>query len=132
MLGVWMAPQPDGNIFVARSLERPWDKNINNVSCIPAGSYRCEWTKSTRLSLIAGHDVFTYEVLNVSGRAGIRIHSANYYSQLAGCIAMGSALKDINADAQLDAIHSGDTVKEFAIMMGYKPFMLDVLPIKTA
>ena len=118
--------QNSKELFVCKTLELGWHDNANNISCIPEGEYTCKWTRSNRLTTAAGHDVFTYEVLNVPNRAGIRIHSANYFYQLLGCIALGDAHKDINADGHLDANHSGATVAKFAEVMGYGEFRLTV------
>lgn len=120
------------DIWMAKSLELPWDKNINDISCIPVGNYRCIWSRSTRLSLIAGHDVYTYEVLGVPNRSGIRIHSANYFFELKGCIAMGSVFKDINLDRQLDVVHSGNTVIDFNARMNKQDFELIIESVKFA
>lgn len=111
-------------LFVCKTLELGWHDNESNISCIPTGEYTCKWTRSNRLSTAAGHDVFTYEVLNVPNRAGIRIHSANYFNQLLGCIALGDAHKDINSDGHLDVLHSGATVAKFAEFMSYQEFKL--------
>ncbi len=113
-------------LFVCKSLELPWKNNQNNISCIPTGTYTCIWTRSNRLSTLAGHDVFTYELSGVPGRLGIRIHSANYFFQLLGCIALGDSLKDINLDSQLDTIHSGNTVKKFNELMNKENFQLRI------
>ena len=116
----------DTAIFLAKTLELPWKLNLPNQSCIPTGIYTCKWTRSNRLSDLTGHDVFTYEVLNVPGRTGIRIHSANYFYQLLGCIALGDAHKDINGDGQLDVIHSGNTVNQFNTLMNKESFILKI------
>lgn len=113
-------------IFKCNTLELPWKNNEPQISCIPDGIYLCKWTRSNRLSKVSGHDVYTYEIMNVPGRAGIRIHSANYFFQLLGCIALGDSLKDLNMDQQLDVVHSGATVKKFAEIMEYKDFMLEI------
>lgn len=125
-LGTWTAPL-DREVFVCKTLELGWLDNQSNVSCIPKGTYVCKWTRSNRLSKEAGKSVFTYEVLNVPGRAGIRIHSANYFFQLLGCIALGDAHKDINLDGKLDVIHSGVTCAKFAKLMNYEDFYLSIL-----
>jgi hypothetical protein len=114
------------NIFVCKTLELAWKGNKPDISCIPEGEYPCIYTRSRRLSELKGRDIFTYEVLNVPGRAGIRIHSANYFFQLKGCITLGSALKDLNLDGSLDIIHSGDTVQRFNLFMECKSFRLIV------
>jgi hypothetical protein len=114
-LGVLIAPGPASvpELFVCKTLERPWKDNANDISCIPEGTYVCRWSVSAHLSELAGHTVETYEILDVPGRTGIRIHSANQYKQLLGCIALGDAAKDIDADGELDMIHSGDTARKF-------------------
>lgn len=122
-LGV-IATLNGSELWVAKTLELPWKGNANDISCIPTGIYLCRYTRSNRLSNAAGHDVFTYEVLNVPGRAGIRMHSANYFSQLLGCIALGDTLKDINADVELDVLHSGATVAKFVEIMQKQDFTL--------
>jgi hypothetical protein len=111
-------------VWTCKVLELCWDMNINNKSCIPKGMYHCKYTRSNRLSAVAGHDVFTYEVLNVQSRSGIRIHSANYFYQLLGCIALGDNTKDINADSNLDITHSGNTVAKFVEIMNKEDFIL--------
>ena len=122
-LGVLITEETN-EIFVCKSLELAWKGNQSNISCIPAGEYICKWTRSVHLSQLKGEDVFTYQVFDVPEREGIRIHSANYFTQIQGCVALGSALKDINSDGQLDAVHSGETVAKFAEIMNHEDFKL--------
>jgi len=68
------------------TLERPWMDNASGVSCIPEGEYDVFWTLSPRLKR------YTFEVLKVQNRAGIRMHSANLFTELLGCIALGEKL----------------------------------------
>jgi hypothetical protein len=112
--------------FHCDTLELPWKNNEHNVSCIPANKYLCKWTRSNRMSKKAGHDVFTYEIMGVPDRAGIRIHSANYFHDLLGCIAFGDGLKDLDMDTELDVIHSGNTIALFARLMDYQDFYLEI------
>ena len=70
------------------------DKEIQSIkvyakTCIPYGMYKVLITQSTRFSAKAGRPVFTPQLLNVPGYEGIRIHPANYATQLEGCIAPG-------------------------------------------
>lgn len=53
-------------------LELPWRDNLPGLSCIPVGIYTVKWTKSPRLKK------YTYEILGVPDRAGIRIHGGNF------------------------------------------------------
>lgn len=111
----------DNEVNVFKTLELGWHENKNSVSCIPSGRYLCKWTLSPHLKK------FTYEIMNVPSRAGIRIHSANYFYQLLGCVALGDAHKDINLDNHLDVIHSGNSVDKFNAMMDKQDFMLTVI-----
>ena len=148
-LGAVVAQNLD-EIFVAKTLELAWKNNASEISCIPVGEYICKWTRSNRLSresltrwLKANSgkteadcpdefkNVFTYEVMDVPLRAGIRIHSANYFFQLLGCLAMGDSHKDINMDVSLDTVHSGDTVKKFNAIMNKEDFKLIIKLINT-
>lgn len=113
--------------FSCKTLELPDKKNASRVSCIPEGVHICKYTKSPLFSKNAGKDVFTYAILNVPNRAGIRIHSANFARQLLGCVALGSAHKDLDIDGQLDVIHSGDTMRAFEKHMNYEPFELTII-----
>jgi hypothetical protein len=129
-LGALVAP--DGReIFVCKTLELPWKNNEQQVSSIGVGSFLCKYTKSTRLSMLARTDVYTYELVDVPGRTGIRIHSANYFFQLKGCIALGAAHKDINLDTHLDVVHSGTTVSNFNAIMKGEDFRLTIKLLST-
>lgn len=79
---------PDGTILY--SLELPWHDNIKNESCVPPGVYKLIPYTSPK------HDSTWYlenEELGVGGagceRSFCEIHSANWASQLEGCIALG-------------------------------------------
>jgi hypothetical protein len=124
-LGTIMA-MDGAKLFVAKTLELSDKNNQNNISCIPKGTYTCKYTRSTRLSLLTQRDYYTYEVLNVPNRSGIRIHSANFYTQIKGCIALGDSHKDLNADQSLDVVHSGNTTKAFEEFMGKEDFILTI------
>ena len=65
------------------TLERPWKENARGLSCIPAGEYAMQYTLSNRFKKRL------YILLNVPGRDGIRVHAANWPSELEGCIALG-------------------------------------------
>ena len=117
-LGILNVLKQNNQLFVSKTLELAWKNNKGQISCIPKGEYLVKWTLSPRL----GYN--TYEVMNVPTRGGIRIHNGNFYTQIKGCILMGSALKDINSDGQQDVVHSGDTLKSFEKEMNYEDFEL--------
>lgn len=86
--------QTVGNAFLitanriteAYSLERPVHANRRGTDAIPTGSYNLAWTKSPSFGR------YTWEVLGVPGRAGIRIHPAGDVSDLEGCIAFSTKI----------------------------------------
>jgi len=90
---------PDGKLF-SQTLERPKSHNgienkrddkrtlkINESCCIPEGEYLVEFTNSPRFKRK------TFEIINVSDRDAIRIHSCNVITQLLGCLALGYRLE---------------------------------------
>jgi len=108
--------------FKSKTLERPWKDNKPNISMIPEGKYLCKWTYSLRFLK------YTYELQNVPGRSGIRIHSGNFFFDVEGCILLGSDLTDINSDGQLDVTDSRKTISSFETLMGKNDFILEIKP----
>ncbi len=115
-----------GEKFECVTLELAYRENQPDVSCIPIGSYKCKWTRSSRLSKAKGEDVYTYEVLDVPNRSGIRIHSANFFHSLLGCIALGEGYIDLDKDGEADITNSRATVKAFYQLMNKQDFMLHI------
>ncbi len=66
--------------LICKTIEKPWEHNKANISCIPAGVYNIEPVNSPKFGE-------TYEVKDVIGRTHILFHKANKASQLKGCIA---------------------------------------------
>lgn len=71
-----------GQVPFALTLERPWEDNAQNVSCIPAGRYRCRNIRSPRFGN-------TYEVCDVPSRTHVLFHKGNYMYDTQGCILIG-------------------------------------------
>lgn len=94
-------------LFSALSLERGWRNNENNVSCVPLGTYTAVFEYSPRFKQNL------WELKNVPNRSECKFHSANYWYQLNGCIALGKTLKDINKDGYNDVTSSRATMKAF-------------------
>ncbi len=112
--------------FFCDTLELPDKGNQHDISCIPIGDYICKWTRSNRLSEKTGHDYFTYEVLNVPNRSGIRIHAASFFHDLKGCISIGKEGIDIDKDGEQDLQSSRDTLAEFETKMNHEDFKLSI------
>lgn len=68
--------------FYCLTLERPWLDNMRQLSCIPAGTYRCVPYSSKKYK-----DV--WEVTGVIGRSKILIHAGNKVDDTMGCILVG-------------------------------------------
>lgn len=115
--------QNDKVLFECKTLERPWVDNKNNVSCIPPGTYDVMKTYSNRFKKPL------YLIDKVPGRSGVRIHPANFVSQLEGCIALGDKFADINNDGILDVTNSVATQKKFDEVMNNMPFKLELIDL---
>lgn len=104
--------------FSRVTLERPWKNNQSDVSCIPTGTYTCQW--KFKFNNLAYH----YQVMNVPGRTGIFIHAGNYFFDTVGCILLGTGYEKLNTDKEVDIINSKITIQAFEILMGKKDFTL--------
>jgi len=107
------------------TLELPWLNNESGKSCIPTGIYKVIWSKSPRLHK------FTYEIINVPNRGGIRMHGGNfagatpeYLTHSLGCPLLGKKLGTING--QLAILLSQQAVREFVNEMNREPFELEI------
>lgn len=114
--------QNAGAIFTCKSLELVWLDNKSVISCIPAGTYQCSWTFSPKFMR------YTYQVLNVPKRSGIRFHWGNYgYGKtvsIQGCILLGASFLDINGDTVPDILSTKKTIQLFEKFLEKKPFTL--------
>ena len=68
-----------GQIPFALTLERPWEDNAPEISCIPPGRYTCRRVHSPKFG-------DTFEVTDVSGRSHILFHKGNTTDDTQGCI----------------------------------------------
>ena len=60
-------------------LERPWLDNEQNLSCIPADTYKVVWDYSNKFGR------YTWHIISVPARLGIRIHPGNTIRDSLGC-----------------------------------------------
>ncbi len=95
------------------TLELPWRENQIKISCIPAGEYPVtkRWSRKFNQH---------FHIRDVEGRTYILIHPGNYYTDIQGCIVVGTDLTDINDDGLIDVTHSGDTMDELLELMPNK------------
>lgn len=94
-------------LFSSFSLERGWRDNQNNISCLPAGNYPLVYEYSDRFKKNL------WEIKESGHRKECKFHTANYWYQLNGCIALGDSRADINNDGELDITNSGKTLEKF-------------------
>jgi len=106
-LGECFITSNNKDLFTAKSLERADDGNKRNISCIPSGVYNCVLEYSDKFK----RDL--WEIKGVDNRSECKFHSANYWHDLNGCIALGSYFKDIDNDGFRDVLSSSKTMREF-------------------
>jgi hypothetical protein len=98
---IGLAEIRNGGVFqyTFNTLEPPWKRNANKISCIPAGKYKAVKRASPKY----GHH---WHIQDVQGRSLILIHSGNRYTHTLGCILVGSGFADIDKDGIIDVTGS--------------------------
>ena len=101
-------------LFSCVTLERGWNDNERNISCVPKGEYKAvfEYSNKFKTSL--------WELKNVPNRSECKFHSSNYWYQLNGCIALGLQVLDINNDNFTDVTRSKPTMEVFHEILRYE------------
>jgi hypothetical protein len=87
------------------SLELPWLNNQKYISCIPKGHYKAKKHNSPKF----GECLW---IQDVPGRSEILIHKGNYYTDILGCVLIGTGLSDINKDGITDVVSSKTAITE--------------------
>lgn len=107
-----------GTSLPLTTLERRWDNNKENESCIPEGEYHCLRVNSPKFG-------DTFEVTGVPNRANILIHKGNIAATDShGCILLATGF-GMFVGNQPGIINSGDAWKEFhAALSGESEFKL--------
>jgi hypothetical protein len=99
-------------IYSCPTLELPWNDNKRNISCVPFGIY------DIHLEYSNAFDEDLWELKGVEGRSEVKIHVANYVTQLRGCIAPGLRHADINSDGVIDVSSSRKALESIHKAMG--------------
>lgn len=92
------------NDFIWTTMERNWENNAQDISCIPPGKYTCVRINSPKFGN-------TFEVTGVPNRTAILLHKGNFMSDSHGCIVIGTGYAQINS--QLGISGSGDAFMQF-------------------
>jgi hypothetical protein len=98
-------------VFSALTLERADNNNEPMISCIPSGIYNCKLEYSNKFKKKL------WEIKGVENRSECKFHSANYWHDLNGCIALGDKYIDINKDGFRDVLSSRKTMKKFHLTL---------------
>lgn len=93
-------------IFACLCIERGDRGNRRNISRIPEGIYKIVYEYSPRFKRML------WEIKGVPNRSECKIHPANFWKQLHGCIGVGARLKDLNSDKYYDLTSSTKTTYE--------------------
>lgn len=88
--------------FRCATLELPDLDNKAQVSCIPAGTYKCK-------KIVSPSKGNCISITNVPMRSNILIHVGNFTSDVLGCIIVGDSIRDINNDGIPDVTNSRHT-----------------------
>ena len=77
------------------TVEKPWNRNLPEISCVSAGNYLLEPHKSVKygnvLCLVNDATGVTHFKESISKRYACLIHVANFEKDGLGCIGLGSA-----------------------------------------
>jgi len=99
-------------VYSCKTLELPWLSNRNRISCVPPKPEETV-TYDLRRRPPEESASFDYEHLileDVPGRKYILIHAGNLYTQILGCILVGSSFIDLNDDGYPDVAYSRRTL----------------------
>ena len=108
-----------GDIPFAVTLEDPWKNNAPNVSCIPAGAYKCVRVQSPKFGN-------TFEVAEVPGRFAILFHRGNLEDDTHGCILVGEMFNPVLGRPGITASKEG--FAEFLHIVGMtNVFQLEIV-----
>lgn len=108
--------------FSCRTLELAWKDNRSNISCVPEGCFPIVFEYSPKF------DMKLWELKGVPGRSEAKIHTANYYRQLNGCIAIGDLWLDIDGDGYPDIRNSRKTLERLHSVL--EPYQNETLIIE--
>ena len=115
--GVFGVLKIDGK-SVCLILERPWENNEPNISCIPDNIYVCKRVDSPKYG-------DTFEVQGVPSRTNILFHWGNTIENSLGCLLTGSSMGEL--DGERAVLNSKDAFHKFMSVLDgvdYFPFLI--------
>lgn len=96
--------------FQCFTLELPDLDNQQNISCIPAGTYKAKKYNSPSKGLCLLLE-------GVPNRTYIEVHSGNFTRQIQGCILVGDSIKFIDNDSIPDVSNSKATLNKLLSLL---------------
>lgn len=102
--------------LILTTVERPWDNNKADISCVPEG-------ESLWKRLISPKFGETFGATDIPNRSNILMHKGNYCIDSKGCIIVGTGFDEISN--MLAVTNSGAAFSKFIKhMMGENEFKL--------
>jgi hypothetical protein len=89
-----------GHVPFAVTLEPPWQNNATDISCIPAGRYRCRRVRSTRFGE-------TFEIMEVPNRSYVLFHRGNQVHDTKGCVCVAEEFGGTFSDPMIVSSERG-------------------------
>lgn len=108
-----------GKRFVV--IERAWQNNQQNISCIPVGSYSVSFLERSA----SGRYRKCWHVQNVIGRSGILIHNGNIVRHSRGCLILGKRRGRLLGE--LATLNSRCALRELEQVMNRETFVLTIV-----
>lgn len=106
----------DEGIPFALTIEREWEDNKEDISCIPTGEYLCRRVQSPKFG-------DTFEITDVENRTHILFHWGNTEDDTEGCVCVGEQFESYKGKAAVLSSKKG--FKEFKQRTsGLNSFML--------
>ena len=120
---IWSPDVPELDLW---AIERQWNHNRSDISCVPAGVYGLvPWTSGSfgEVYTLVGGSVTPIKADSPkhAGRWGNHLHPANYWHQLLGCVAPG--MRRGEAEGDLCVWSSKAALADFRRKMGYEPLV---------
>lgn len=106
-------------------IERPWQNNKRNESCIPAGEYHTTFLPRSA----SGKYRQVYHLQSVPGRSGILIHNGNVVAHSRGCLIIGLRRGTLAGKAAV--LNSRTALHQLYQVMGPEPFKLTIIGKQT-
>lgn len=112
--GTFTVLDGDVPVFVRPCIERGYLDNRRNISCVPLGIYDLVYEWSPKFNMML------WELKGVMDRSECKIHAASFWSDLNGCISIGSTLSHLGKDEHIDLKGSKLALNDFhRIMKGH-------------